>query len=423
MRFCRITVVVGIILIFTACNSSKKDGVEPTEPIDDTAKKEQVKSYHQFPILAWIGVPPDADVSAYNMMKDAGFSYDLMTFFGNADQLQVALDKMQSAGLKGIINIPELETDMEATINRFKHHPALIGYTVYDEPRMGALQQTKTKMQKIQSYDSKKISYVNLLASGVPESYLGAPFSEYLKTMTTELPLQMLSFSYYPVMLMDGKDELELDRNWYESLEHFSKRAEELDIPLWTLNLSSSHHHIDRTYPVPTIPHLRLQVYSNLAYGSQVLQYYTYWTPRDAPDYQAPIKADGTKSIIYDRLKKVNEEVINLSGVFVGAKKLNVWHTGTARPLGTKPLVLPEPFEILQTTGEGAVVSLLENGKRRYLMVVNRSFNQDMSLTVKAKDFVKEVDKEAYVSTDGLGTQTKYILEPGDMRLFSWKLK
>lgn len=413
---------MGIILISIACNSNKKDGVEPTEPIEDTAKKEQIKSNQQFPILAWIGVPPDVDVSAYNTMREAGFSSDLMTFFSNADQLHVALDKMQSAGIKGIINIPDLETDMEATINRFKHHPAVIGYTVYDEPRMGALQQTKTKMQKIQSYDSKNISYVNFLASGVAESYLGAPFLEYLETMTTELPLQMLSFTYYPIMLIDGNNELELDRNWYESLEHFSKRAEELAVPLWTLNLSSAHHHIDRTFPVPTIPHLRLQVYSNLAYGSQTLQYYTYWTPRDAPDYQAPIKADGTKSIIYDRLKKVNEEVINLSGVFVGAKRLNVWHTGAALPLGTKPLVLPDPFEVLQTTAEGAVVSLLENGKRRYLMVVNRSFKQSMSLTVKAKDFVKEVDKEAYLSTDGLGTQKQYTVEPGDMRLFSWEI-
>src|SRR5690606_22958984 len=258
-----------------------------------------------------------------------------------------------------------------ATINRFKHHPAVIGYTVYDEPRMGALQQVKEKMQRIQSYDPNRISYVNLLASGVAESYLGAPFTEYLETMTTELPLQMLSFSYYPIMLMDGKSELELDRNWYESLEAFSAKSKELNIPLWTLNLSSSHHHIDRTFPVPTLPHLRLQVYSNLAYGSQVLQYYTYWTPRDATGYQAPIKADGTKSIIYDRLRQVNKEVVNLSGIFVGAKKLDVWHTGTQLPLGTKALVLPEPFEVLQTTGDGAVVSLLENGKRRYLMVVN----------------------------------------------------
>src|SRR5690606_38844774 len=218
--FSKIIGVIGIFLMSIACSSGGKEGGDPIEP--EEVKKVQIKGNREFPILAWIGVPPNVDVSAYNTMKDAGFSYDLMTFFGNADQLQVALDKMQGAGIKGIINIPELETDMEATINRFKHHPAVIGYTVYDEPRMGALQQVKEKMQRIQSYDPNRISYVNLLASGVAESYLGAPFTEYLETMTTELPLQMLSFSYYPIMLMDGKSELELDRICYEILEAFS---------------------------------------------------------------------------------------------------------------------------------------------------------------------------------------------------------
>src|SRR5690606_11348891 len=183
---------------------------------------------------------------------------------------------------------------------------------------------------------------------------------------------------------------------------------EELKIPLWTLNLAASHYHVDRFFPVPTLEHLRLQVYSNLAYGSQTLQYYTYTTPKDAPQYRAPIKSDGSTSDIYPVLQKVNQEVIGLSGVFVGARKLNVWHTGKNLPLGTKPLELPKPFEYLTTEGDGAVVSLLENGDRRYLMVVNRSFTDNMTLKIKASKNVQEVDKEAYLSKESLAAEKVY---------------
>ena len=32
-------------------------------------------------------------------------------------------------------------------------------------------------------------------------------------------------------------------------------------------------------YPHPTLATLRLQMFSDLAYGAQGLQYFTYWTP------------------------------------------------------------------------------------------------------------------------------------------------
>lgn len=409
-----------LLMVHFSCGAiqplTTKTAINPSD-------RERIVMTSPFPIMAWIGVPPDAPIEAYKTMKDAGFSYDLMTFFQNADQVEKALDKANSLGLKGIINLPELMTHPEETIRRFKKHPALLGYTVFDEPRMEDLDAVEEKMKKLQSYDMDHIHYINLLASGVPEWYLGLPFAQYLDQVTSRLPLQMLSFSYYPIALFDGKNELELDKNWYESLELFSKKAEELEIPLWTLNLAASHYHIDRFFPVPTLAHLRLQVYSNLAYGSQTLQYYTYTTPKDAPQYRAAIKADGTPSDIYEPLQAINHEVLGLSGVFVGAKMLNVWHTGDRLPLGTKPLEIPSPFKYLKTEGEGAVVSLLENKGRRYLMVVNRSFKEEMTLTVKGTDKVYEVDKEAYLSKSSLAEEKIYRISPGDMQLFSWKLQ
>lgn len=405
--------------IFSCSNSNNG---ELTEPNNDNGDKEKIEYTKQIPILGWIGVPPGADISNYNTMKSAGFTHDLMTFFGNADAIQEGLDKLQGAGLKGIINCPELHTDTENTINRFKNHPALVGYTVMDEPRIHNIKEAKEIMNKFQSIDSKHISYVNLLAAGAG-AWIGAPFDEYVETVTSELPLQMLSFSYYPIAIFDGKIDRELDPLWYKSLEVYSQKAKELNIPLWTLALSSRHHHIDRLFPDPTIADLKLQVYSNLAYGSQMMQYYTYWNPLDASSeagYVAPINKDGRKTILYDRLKSVNEEIIKLSGVFVGAEKIDVWHTGVL-PEGTKALQLPQAFESLNTGSDGAVISLLKNGNRNYLMIVNRSFDKKMTLNIKAKSYVQEVDKEAYLNTIDWSKTKQYLIDPGDIRLFSWK--
>lgn len=422
IKFLATAIIVHIMFAgsLSSCNSGESDNTtNPQEP----EKKEKIEYKEQFPMLGWIGVPPHAEISAHNTMKSAGLTHDLMTFFGNVDQVQEGLDKLQRAGLKGIMNCPELETNTEATIKCFKSHPALAGYTVMDEPRMHNIDEAAQKMKLFQSFDKKGISYLNLLGAGAGD-WIGAPFEEYVEAVTTKLPLQMISFSYYPIAIMDGQTERELEPEWYYTLETYSKKSKELNIPLWTLALSARHHHIDRLFPQPTIADLRLQLYSNLAYGSQMMQYYTYWHPRDASvesGYVAPINLDGSKTIGYDRLKAVNEEIIKLSGVFYGAEKIDVWHTGNKLPKGTKALVLPDVFESLETKGDGAVISLLKNGDRHYLMVVNRSFSDKMTLNIKGKSKVQEVDKEAYLNRIDWSNTKQYDIEPGDMRLFSWK--
>ena len=275
--------------LFSLLSCSAQQDKKESENTEITIEREKIEYTEQIPILAWIGVPPNVDISHYNTMRSAGFTHDLMT--GDADAIQEGLDKAQRAGIKGIINCPELHTDTESTINRFKNHPALAGYTVMDEPRMHTLDIAEDRMKKFQSYDKKGISYINLLAGSDDDSWIQAPFDEYFQEVTTRFPLQMLSFSFYTISIPDGMIKKQLNPYWYMNLEVFSNKAKELKIPLWTLALSSEHHHIDRLYPEPTISDLRLQVYSNLAYGSQMIQYYTYWQPRDALDYKAPVNA------------------------------------------------------------------------------------------------------------------------------------
>src|SRR5690606_26264105 len=103
--------------------------------------------------------------------------------------------------------------------------------------------------------------------------------------------------------------------------------------PLHAFLLSVAH----TPYPIPTLTHRRVQGYSNLAYGAQVLQYFSYWTPVGTTwnFHEAPIAADGARTPTYDVVKAFNAELNAVRGVFLGSEVESVGHTGDAIPVGT----------------------------------------------------------------------------------------
>jgi len=206
---------------------------------------------------------------------------------------------------------------------------------------------------------------------------------------------------------------------WYENLEIFSEAARKAGKPFWAFALSVAHG----PYPIPTIAQLRLQVYSDLAYGAQGIQYFTYWTPFDTvwKYNNAPITLEGKRTAVYDRVRLVNREIKNLSGVFLNSKVISVVHTGNTIPAGTKPLtLLPQPIKVLKTKGMGAVVSVLKNGENNFLVVVNRDFNKPMSLTIECDPKVKKVLKDGSLVPANAYTSTLEI-DPGDVAIYMWK--
>jgi hypothetical protein len=137
--------------------------------------------------------------------------------------------------------------------------------------------------------------------------------------------------------------------------------------------------------------------------------------------HNGPITADGKRTEVYDRIREVNREIKKLSKVFLGARVLSVTHTGNTIPAGTKPLAqLPDPIKMLKTEGKGAVVSVLENGDKNYLVIVNRDFLSPMKLTLECNPEVKRILKDgsdvpvsAYAATQ--------VVDPGDAAIYSWR--
>src|SRR5690606_10172653 len=85
---------------------------------------------------------------------------------------------------------------------------------------------------------------------------------------------------------------------------------------------------------------------------------------------------------VYNYIQQINKEVKALSPIFLGARLLSISHTGKNIPSGATPLTkLPDVITKFETNGLGAIVSVLQNGERSYLVVVNQDIKKPMSLT------------------------------------------
>jgi hypothetical protein len=352
-------------------------------------------------------------------LKDAGFTSFIAG--GSTDEIQKLLDLSHKIGLK--ILITPSHQEIEKQIRRFMNHPALMGYHLADEPLEPAFAELTVLAKKIRSIDDRHPSHVNLYPFYA--NYTGGlkfpTYREYIQAFDKAVPLQVISYDNYSVLAGDS-----VRADYYENLEIISDEARKAGKPFWAFACATSLTRIrgvNGPYPVPTLTHLRFQLYSILLYGSQVLQYWPYWTP--AGDYKwdfqtAPIDLDGKRTVVYDRIKIVNEEIQRLSGVFSGSKIVSVRHIGDVIPKATVRLQkLPKPFRIIDTRGTGAVVSEMENGENIFLVILNSSLTKRMSLLVCADESVKKVLKDGSVYPLNIYSSSTEV-EPGDIAVFMY---
>ncbi len=178
-----------------------------------------------------------------------------------------------------------------------------------------------------------------------------------------------------------------------------------------------------RPYPVPTIAHLRVQAFSNLAYGAKTIQYFTYWTFRERRVglQQRADRARRSCTPVYDLVKQVNAEIQNVARAFAGSKVVAVGHTGERLPAGTKRYEPAAPVAAVETEGDGAVVSLLSNESKRYLVVVNRDINKPMPVTIRL-DGSKKVERSTRRRRPPFAAPAvQERVEPGDVLILSWE--
>ncbi len=414
-----------ILNLFCSGRNIEKQTVSKVSPetnrsIESQNYPQQIQTKEKIPILAWYSIPAsETSVERYQEMRDAGITYSL-TFFPNLDEVKKALDAAAKADVKLLVSCPELKKEPEKTVKQIMNHPAIAGYHLKDEPGMELYPELSPWAKKIQSVDDKHFCYVNLFPNFAGSKRLGTDsYKEYVQEYINQIPVGFISFDFYPVY----KDHV--DKRWYENLEIIAKKARENEKTFWAFVLTTNY---DDDHVTPqTIPAMRLQAFTNLAYGAQGIQYFTYWsaTSTKAPSREdqrgAPLSATGKRSVVYNRVKQLSSEIQNLSGVFKGAKILSIRHTGLGEiPDGTIRLSdLPAPVKVLDTHGSAAIVSVLQKGDTSFLVLVNKDYQNSMRYTFYGDDSVKMILKDGTIVAANL-YESSMELDPGDIAVFMY---
>ena len=340
------------------------------------------------------------------------------------------MDAAARAGVGIIINFPQLKDSTESAVSLIKDHPALVAYHIKDEPELDDFEWLKDLHTKISSLDAEHPCYINLLPNwswGVEE------YRDNLERFASEFDVPFYSFDNYPVIEEDGV--VKVLHDWYRNLEEFSAMSRSHGKPFWAFALAKAHSITEpqvAVYPEPTLGHLRLQVFSNLLYGAQAIQYFNFTGIVDPATCQ--------KKPAFDLIKQVNSEVRAYSMVFAGCSVKGVWHIGDSIPCGTV-LLDAMPHESLKSLSVrsagsdtesdvpsmgdvvnsasanrqvGAVVSLIENGGETYLAVQNRSCLEAAILDITFNGRV------SLLTSDGSGpfSGQPIHLEPGNVAIF-----
>jgi hypothetical protein len=415
-------ILFSVPLLFNGCfvdvienpeiiTSSSSDITSLTKNID-LNNYPKVKEYTDFPIVAWYSIPDSAlNYERFLEAKEAGITLSLFEY-SNADNVQKALNLAQKVGIKVLIACPELEKETEKTVNKFKDHPANGGYFLKDEPFESNIPHLSNLAKKIEALDSTRFCYINLFPHHAQtHNILYKSYEVFVQKFVNEIPLKILSFDHYPIL---GNY---ISPYWYQNLEIIDEVARNAKIPFWAFALTSAHW----GYPIPTIDHLRLQVYSNLAYGAKGIQYFTYWIPKNTIYNSAPIDRSGNKTNEYYILKEMNNEINNLSYIYQTSKVKKVSHYGEAI-LGTESLSsLPFYIKSLNIIGGNALFSEMENDENRYYMIQNTNLYKDIEIDVKADLLSNIILKNGSIIPASF-IDEKFKLTPGDMIIFSRSL-
>ncbi len=376
----------------------------------------------EMPVIAYIGVPGWRNVDEeFKTFSECGFTVSLNTYT-SLDTLLKACDYAEKYGVRIIGGCQEMFDEPQRAANALKDKKGFYGYLLKDEPSLLEIREMNEEMQRLKTVDSTHTFYVNLFPNYYPEwiepSQTAKSYPEYVHALA-QTPCRQLSFDYYPVTSAGIRS------TWYNNLEMIRKVSIETGKPFWAFVLSMPHDvpsTPDTYYPQPNIGSLRLQVYSNLAYGAQAIQYFTYWTPGDVQGlhfHDAPISPEGQKTNTYWLVQRMNRELKPVAKLFYGARVLSVGHLGTI-PDGTKA-VTEAPLNIsrLEIVGKpGAVVSQFEKDGHRYLAIVNKNHKGSMKVLIKKKNniprYVTKLLRERSM-------KSSYTVPAGDIVMFRLK--
>lgn len=365
---------------------------------------------NSMPIIAYMGVPNNKSTdAAFKDFRECGFDVSLYGY-SSLDQLITACRVAARHGVLVLGHCPETHKQPEYAARQLMKEEGFFGYVLQDEPSADRFRELQKEITRLKSVDKSHCFYINILpyyTDWILKLTKTKTYMEYVR-MASATDCQQISFDYYPI------EHKGLRVDWYYNLEMIRDESMRTGKPFWGFVLSVPH----ATYPQPTMGSLRLQIYANLAYGAQAIQYFTYWTPQPTKEYDyhnGPITAAGKKTSTYSLVQKMNRELRPIADLFYKARVTSVNHIGHKSKGTTLLSTMPKGIHELKCSGlNGAIVSQFSKAGRQYVAIVNKDYLSPITLSIKTDSGVVRVKKDMTTEKPA----TKYKIGAGDILLF-----
>lgn len=367
--------------------------------------------------------PWNATLENYQKLADAGLT--MVTLETDEGDWKSYIDIAAQAGLKTLAVVGNQgeywyhhmeDTAFEEVVSYLKDCPSVYGYHMCDEPSVDEIWRLMAEKDRIRSIDPIRPIYINLLANASSGSLGVNSYPEYVSIMADYMNFEFISFDIYPILV--GA----IQTDWYYCLRTVSDEARKHGIPFWAF-AASCWINLETTTTLkrekPTTNNILLQVYTNLAYGAQGVEYFTI------QDYggtnYAPIMRDGTWTQAYEELKTANLTMQKRAFVFSGSEVTKIRQTGPLAPNESylSKTDLPPEISSMEVT-LGTTVSFLENKGNAYIAVVNNYWTADQVVKIEVNSPVYLIDKDARFQLLEPGAQSLW-LSMGDMLVLKYK--
>ncbi len=371
-----------------------------------------------FPIIAFQGIPENVnEASHFKKLKDAGFNVNLNMYSSSQEAVR-ALELGQKMNVKMIVSIPEIKSNPEEAVEILKNHPSFLGYYIEDEPNTSRFEFLSGIVDRLEKSDNQHFKYINLFPNyATNENLQASSYTDYVEQYLSKVKVNLVSFDHYSIVNNTVRP------GFYENLEIIRSQSKKFNKPFWGFACTAIHFE----YRQPTLASLKLQQFGNILYGAQGIQYYTYWTVNNLHWKQnnysyAIVDESGNPTPTYDIVGKVNHQIQKLSWIFSGAKSDAVYHIGSELPTGTTKLTfIPKHFKFFSSFGKNALIALMSNGKNKFLIVQNKSLNNNLNFEYQLKMPLKKIDNNSGQAKK-LSVLKKYndTILPGDILIFTY---
>jgi hypothetical protein len=228
----------------------------------------------------------------------------------------------------------------------------------------------------------------------------------------SEVPVNILSMDHYPI------DRLSISPRWYDNMKVMTNAARMCKMPWWAFICAIGFNQA----PDPSLGSMRIQYYTNLAYGATGIEHWYYWFYQGGRG-QA-IDAEGKRTATWEIDRQVNREIQAQASVFVGSDVRRVRYAGSPLPPETKSYEPRGGIQSLTAGGKGAIVSELWKDNYRFLVIVNQDYLQPMPLSVTWQESMRVglVQKDGSVKM--LDKPSLDInVDPGDAAILMWMVE